>query len=58
MKTKKTEFLKTVRRLAPRDPLILQAARRVPAAGIASLPALAAVHFVVGFYHLTGGRAH
>ena len=53
MKNRKLKFLSAVRRLAPKDNLLFRAATRVPEAQLHSVPAVAAVNFVVGFYHLT-----
>jgi len=53
MKNKKLKFLNAVRRLAPQDDLLFRAAARVPESELHWLPAIGAVNFVVGFYHVT-----
>ncbi len=49
---RKRRFLAAVRRLAPADALLQEAAQRVPEERIHVIPDISAVHFVVAFHHL------
>jgi hypothetical protein len=53
MKNRKLKFLSVVRRISPSDDLLFRAAMRVPERELHSIPDIAAVNFVVAFYHLT-----